>query len=122
MRVAVGSVWHESNTFSPIKTDLKCFEEYELLLDNHIIDYHRGRRNTEIGGILEITENRHIEIIATVSASAIPSGPVTTVTFKFLEQNLLERIQKIRGQIDGVLLVLHGAMVTEDLDDPEGYL
>ena len=122
MRVAVGGVWHESNTFSPIKTDLKCFQEYELLLNNHITDYHRGRKNTEVGGILEITENRHIEITGTVSASAIPSGPVTTATFKFLEQDLLERIEKIRGQIDGVLLALHGAMVTEDLDDPEGYL
>jgi len=118
----VGSIWHESNTFSPIKTDLKCFEEYELLFDNDILDYHRGRKNTEIGGVLEVAENKHIEVIPTVSASAITSGPVTTAAFKFLEQNLLERIRKAKQQIDGVLLVLHGAMVTEDLDDPEGYL
>jgi len=121
MRVVVGSIWHESNTFSPLKTDLKCFEENELLFDNDILDYHR-RKNTEIGGILEVAENKHIEIIPTVSASAITSGPVTTVAFKFLEQNLLERIQKVKQKIDGVLLVFHGAMVTEDLDDPEGYL
>ncbi|TKJ42907.1 hypothetical protein CEE35_09320 [Candidatus Aerophobetes bacterium Ae_b3b] len=122
MRVVLGSIWHESNTFSPTKTDLKCFKENQLLFDNDILDYHRGRKNTEIGGILEVAENKHIEIIPTVSASAIPSGPVTTAAFKFLEQNLLERIQKAKQQIDGVLLVLHGAMVTEDLDDPEGYL
>lgn len=121
MRLAVGSIWHESNTFSPIKTDLKSFSESQLLFDDDILDYHR-EKNTEIGGILEVAESEYIEIIPTISAAAIPSGPVTTPTFEFLEQNLLERIQRIKRQIDGILLVLHGAMVTEDLDDPEGCL
>jgi len=121
MPVAVGSIYHESNTFSPIKTDLKCFQEYELLLDQDILNYHR-EKNSELKGALEVAESQGIELVPTISASAIPSGPITTVAFKFLEQNLLERIQKTKQQLEGILLFLHGAMVTEDLDDPEGYL
>jgi len=42
-------------------------------------------------------------------------------TFNYLKDELLNRV-KDAGSIDGVLLALHGSMVTGELDDPEGEL
>lgn len=53
MRLIVGSIMHETNTFSTIKTNLKSFQETELLLGSEILECHSGRE-TEIGGILNV--------------------------------------------------------------------
>ena len=120
MRVIVGSIWHESNSFSPLRTDLSAFGDLQLLAGDRIIEHHRGR-GTEIGGFLSAAEHRGIDIVPTVAASALPSGPVTDEAFRFLKGKLLEGIAGAESP-DGVLLALHGAMLTETLDDPEGQI
>ncbi len=120
MQVALGSIMHESNSFSPISTSLSAFEDTELLFGDELIERHTPRK-TELGGILHVAQQRNIEIIPTVSAKAMPSGPVTTEAFTFLMAKLLEGIHAA-GQVDSVILALHGAMLTTDCDDPEGLI
>ncbi len=110
---------HESNTFCQVKTGLSSFQEVQLFRGRHIMDYHMDRR-TEIGGMLRVLNNKDIEIIPTISANALPSGKVTSEAFKFFKKELIKNIK--RTKVDGILLVLHGAMVTEKIDDPEGNL
>jgi len=73
MRIVVGSIIHESNTFSPMPTDLAAFREVELLFDEDLITQHTNRE-TEIGGMLHQAQQRGIEIIPTISAVALPAG------------------------------------------------
>jgi len=120
MRIIIGSIMHESNTFSTIKTDLTSFQKAQLLFGNEIINYHTGR-GTEIGGLLHTLKDENVEIIPTLSATALPSGIVTSSTFEFLKKKLLAGIGKAKNT-DGILLVFHGAMAVEGLDDPEGDL
>jgi microcystin degradation protein MlrC len=120
MRIIVGSIMHESNTFSTIKTDLNSFQKTQLLLGDELINYHAARR-TEIGGLLHTLKNEDVEVVPTLSAVALPSGIVTDSTYEFLKEELITGIEKAKS-VDGVLLVFHGAMVSEGLDDPEGDL
>jgi len=53
MRLIVGSIMHETNTFSTVKTDLSSFQETELLFGLEILEHHSDRE-TEIGGILNV--------------------------------------------------------------------
>ncbi|MDP6380819.1 MAG: M81 family metallopeptidase, partial [Phycisphaerae bacterium] len=121
MHIVIGSIIHESNSFSPQATDLSAFADSELLLGHEIIDHHAGR-GTEIGGILHLAAHRGIDVTPTVSATAMPAGPVTDEAFEFLSDKLLDGIKAAGGAVDAVLLVLHGAMLTETVDDPEGLL
>ena len=54
-------------------------------------------------------------------AAASPSGPVTEDAFERISALILHGLQAAMP-LDGVYLDLHGAMVTEHLDDGEGEL
>ena len=77
--------------------------------------------NTPIGGFLEGAEKHDFELIPTIFANAHPSGPTPRGIFDTILDDLLTGITAA-GQIDGVLLELHGAMVAEEIDDGEGHI
>lgn len=113
MRVAIGGIIHESNTFSPVRTDRAAFR-----VD---ADAELGRvwspAHHEVSGFLAGAERYGFEWIPTIVATATPSGPVTAAARDELVGLLLERLSAA-GRVDGLLLALHGALVAED--EPEG--
>lgn len=50
-----------------------------------------------------------------------PSGPISAKLYAFLSGAILDQLRN-SGPIEAVILNLHGAMVVEGLDDPEGDL
>jgi len=110
----------ESNTFSPLKVDLKHFKNGYLLFGDEVIAYHKGKQ-TEVGGFVKVAESEKIQLVPILSAWGLSSGKVTTECFEFLKNSFLQGIGKI-DQFDGILLALHGSMVAEDADDAEGNL
>jgi len=62
------------------------------------------------------------ETIHVLSASAAPAGPVTRDAFDRLAGAIVEAARANRARLDGILLGLHGAMVTEFCEDGEGEL
>ncbi len=119
LRVAVGGFSHETHSFSPVKTDLADFMRRAGAGAEMISRYRKT--NTEMGGYIDAAEELGIELIPLVSASAGPSGPVSDEAYETIKSRLLTGIQEALP-LDGVLLSLHGAMVTERLQDPEGDL
>ncbi len=118
MRVLTCGISHETNTFSIVKTDLDSFRRGSLLLAHEIPGALRGTR-TAMGGCFEAAEKFGWTLVHPVVASANPSGLVTAEAFEALAGMLLSAAD---GQIDGALLFLHGAMVTETTEDGEGEL
>src|SRR5205814_5920967 len=66
-------------------------------------------------------ERYGIEPVPTVMAWGMPSGPLDAETFETLSHDLLSRLRAGRP-LDGVLLSLHGAMVSETFDDADGEI
>ena len=120
MRVVIGSFMHEANTFSTFKADLDHFQKSLLLFDKEIPETFQ-HTNTELGGFLQVLEDNKVEIIPTMATYASPAGKVTKKTFSYLKGELIRRIQSCEA-LDGVLLALHGDMVTEESEDGEGDL
>ncbi|MFC1528846.1 M81 family metallopeptidase [Candidatus Latescibacterota bacterium] len=118
-RVLVGSMLHETNTFNPMLTDLEEFKIRGLLFGDEILEKRRNT-GTEMGGFIETLEENGIEIIPSAHACPLPSGRVTTEALDTVLRAFLDTLD--RTEVDGVLLALHGAMVTEDQDDGEGYI
>lgn len=126
-RVLVGEISHETNTFSPIATDLDRFRQRGLLYGPDILRGRQGTR-TGIGGYLDAaaasaSTGDPVCLVPSIAASAVPSGLVTAETYQHLVGRLLGCIQdalSAPGGLDGIALCLHGAMVAEGCDDPEG--
>lgn len=119
MRIALGGVFHETNTFSLMRTSWREFQAGALLKKTEILDRYKDTR-TSLGGIIDASNEFGLDIIPVIYASATPGGMV--------EDNVLEEItdELCRGiepeEIDGVILVLHGAMVTEKKQDAEDFI
>lgn len=115
-RILIAGLWHETNTFSPIATDIAAFRAYQWAEGADLAVRYAGT-NTEIGGMLKAAEALGFDVLPGLFAGAIPSGPVTRTAFEALAERIAD--QTLREQPDGVLLALHGAMVVEDIDEAD---
>ena len=64
MRVALGALMHESNTFAPGRTTLEDFRRTQFLTGADIVEAHAGT-GSEVGGALEELARRSVEVVPT---------------------------------------------------------
>ena len=124
-RIAVAGFQHETNTFAPTLARLAEFEEADcwpgLLSGGEVIEVLSGV-NISITGFVDAARAAGgYEIIPVIWCSAEPSSYVTTDAFERISGMLLDGIRDA-GNLDGIYLDLHGAMVTQDHEDGEGEL
>jgi microcystin degradation protein MlrC len=119
-RVLIAQVMHETNTFSRLPTDLDDYRRRYLHEGDAVLAAFRGTR-TEIGGLIDSADSFGWTLVHPLAASATPSGKVTADCWKYLKGRVIEGA-RAAGEVDGAVLALHGAMVTEDEDDAEGAL
>lgn len=119
-RVLIGSVFHETNTFWPYPTGHQEFEKHDFLQKEEMLKKFRGTR-TPLGGLIEVMDCEGVEIVPSLAALAEPSGIVTKDVFDTIK-SIITSDCKEAGHLDGILLSLHGAMVTEEDEDGEGAL
>ena len=121
MRIAVGGLMQESNSFSPVGTVVADFESEYLLRGPEIPDFFAGT-NTEIAGFLNACESAGAEAIPLFAAAANSGGNVTADTFATLSGELLGSLRQATAEapLDVLLLALHGSMCVDGEDDPEG--
>jgi len=118
MRLLVAMMKHETNTFSPVPTPLARFGNGPgPLYGNAAIRAYRGT-GTGLGAYLDLAAREGAEIALPIAAGASPSGPVEDAAYKHITDTICEAAA--RGGFDGIMLDLHGAMVTENLEDGEG--
>ena len=110
---------HETNTFSPIETDLDRFRDWGLHEDEAVARAYAGT-NHPIAAYLDLAREAGAEVVTPVAAEAMPSGPVQTDAYDYISGRILDALND--GGFDGALLDLHGAMVTETDPDGEGLL
>lgn len=124
MRIAVGGFQHETNTFAPSKAPYEAFVRGggwpPLLRGDGVFDGTAGI-NLPIAGAVEALRKARHTLVPTAWAAASPSAHVTEDAFERIAADIVEPLRRA-GPLDGVYLDLHGAMVTEHLDDGEGEL
>jgi microcystin degradation protein MlrC len=123
-RIAVGGFLHETNTFAPTKATYADFVHgggWPALAQGD--DVLKVMRNINVGlaGFIESAEAHGWEMVPTISCGASPSAHVTKDAFERITKVMVDGIAAA-GPLDAVYLDLHGAMVTEHLDDGEGEI
>jgi microcystin degradation protein MlrC len=114
-RIALGGILHETHSFMVQPTTLADFAAQTLHYDGEVLTRMAGTR-AGIAGMIAACGAYHL--IPTIYAAAMPSGVVTAHAYQTLLEALLMRLRDALP-LDGVLLALHGAMVTETTLDAE---
>jgi len=117
-RVLSASIKHETNTFSKLPTGLDAFRSRSLHLGDAIAPVYLGT-NSEVAAHFDAAAENRWDLVPVVAANAVPSGKVTSEAWDYLSGALLAAVD---DSFDGILLALHGAMVTESGEDGEGAL
>ena len=119
MKVAVVGIYHESNTFLPKLTTLEDFENGHFLKGEAIIkEYEKAHH--ELGGIIEVLRANHVEIVPVLYAEATPGGTIAAETYEHLLNEAMEGIKAVLP-VDGIMVVPHGAGVSEKYRDMDGH-
>jgi microcystin degradation protein MlrC len=122
-RIGIGGFLHETNTFAASRARFATFVEADawpgLLVGEEMFGAVSGV-NLAIDGFIRAARTSH-ELVPLLWASANPSGPVTEDAFEAIAF-MLDRMIRDAGPLDALFLDLHGAMVSEHLEDGEGEL
>jgi len=111
----------ENNTFKKGLTEIHDFE-VDTLLEGDAAIRARHDANTELAGFLDVAKEKGWNLIHTISACASPSSPVARTAYDHIAGVITKAVVANKGRIDGILLSLHGAQVTEFCEDGEGEL
>jgi microcystin degradation protein MlrC len=114
MRLLIAMMKHETNTFSPVPTPL---ERFRPLYGEAAARAYRGT-GTGLGAYLDLAEREGAELVLPIAAGASPSAPVEDAAYQHITDTICEAVA--HGGFDGIMLDLHGAMVTESFEDGEG--
>ena len=114
-RLVLARFNHETNSFSPVRTPLASFSPKMGAEALAAADGYPAA----IGAFHAFARSIDARIEVPVLAHAMPSGPVEDEAFETMAQAIVAAVG--RG-CDGILLDLHGAMVTRSHDDGEGEL
>lgn len=120
MLIAIGGIWHETNTFSPLVTDMQCFRKFQWIESDALRDTSRGT-NSELGGMLEAADALGITVLPTFFAGALPSGEVRRAVLDVLVERICDGLNQ-DPRPDGAVLALHGAMIAEGLEEADTYV
>lgn len=119
MRVGIIALLHESNTFISQPTTLGHFQENWLLTGEAVREAVIGTHH-ETGGFFEGLEHQQIEAVPIFAGRAVPYGAITAETFDALLETMFTELERVR-QLDGILVAPHGATVSEEHRDADGY-
>lgn len=119
-RVFLGSIATETNTFSPLRTDIQDFKE-----SFYAPPGQHPQTPTLCSAIYPAARAHAAEfnwqIVEGTASWAEPGGIVNQTTWEFLRDQLLSELRAAMP-VDIVLLGLHGAMVSQGCLDCEGEL
>ncbi|MCU7373239.1 M81 family metallopeptidase [Paucibacter sp. O1-1] len=113
----------ETNTFAASPTGWGCFREYGIFRGD------ASTRDPQGFGLYPLMLRRWLaeqghELVESTTAFAMPLGRTVREVYERLRDEILADLQAAHaaGPLDGVILVLHGAMVADGYDDCEGDL
>ena len=115
-RVLLASLFHEGNSFSSIVTERRNFS---ITRGQAVLEKARNS-GAAIGGAYRFLAGEDVIPVPLMTAIAPPGGPVSDRVYEEFRDTIVSAARDQR--VDGIYLDLHGAMLTQSIDDVEGDL
>ena len=119
MRIGIASIFQESNQFAATQTDLVLFRN-SYVHDGDALLQLAGT-DCEVAGILATCAKEGAQPLPLLAARSVSGGVLTDNCYTELKEMLLARLRAAMP-LDGLILAMHGSMVTASQEDPEGDL
>lgn len=117
LRIAFGGISHETNCFAPGLTGLDSFR-LEWAEGREIVQQYGGT-GTFAGGVIAAAQALELELLPGLYTDGNAGGLISDVCARELAETLLSRLEP---ELDGMVFMLHGAMVSESVFDQESEL
>lgn len=119
-RAFVAGLVHETNSFSPIPTNVQSFAPETVKGEG--APYRPSKVDTMgHGHFARLCTEHGIEVRAGLYALAAPSAPLQARDHAELRAEILDDLRRA-GPVDRVFLFMHGAQIAQGCDDVEGDL
>ncbi|MFC4597327.1 M81 family metallopeptidase [Cohnella hongkongensis] len=116
LTIAVAGIFHETNTFAPGKTGEADFQGERVVGEEAFRLRYEGTR-TSMGGVVDAARAHGARLAPGLYAAATPSGMIEQTA----AESLIEEVAaSVDPDADGLVLIMHGAMVSERSEDLEG--
>jgi microcystin degradation protein MlrC len=115
-RILIAGLYHEGNRFSRVVTDRNAI----AVVEGDALIARAETTGASIGGAYRFLKTQGASLIPALSAVTPPGGPIADAVYQDLRDRIVAGARETAP--DGVYLDLHGAMLTQSLDDPEGDL
>ncbi len=104
-KIAVGGISTECSTYSPLYQNESDFVSLQ------------GQTLLDLIGFP--FDDYGIETYPIFFNRSVPGGPIESQYFRQIKDKFIVELESL-GTLDGVLLIMHGAIFVDDIDDPEG--
>ena len=113
MKLLLAQMKHETNTFSPVRTDLARFARGQPLpyYGDEAYQAYRGT-GSALGAFIDAAEQAGAEFTIPIAANAWPSGPVEDDAFEHMCARILDGVDEVI-----VMAGLDGRTFDEACDD-----
>src|SRR5262245_8859631 len=121
MRIAIGQLWQETNTFNPLPTTRADFEPLGIYFGDELIA--KMADVNEPGGFIQSVRTWPAppQLVGLARFAAWPSGPATREAIAGMLHDMTAALRRTLP-VDAVYLALHGALVADRMPDVEGEL
>lgn len=118
MRIGFICVTQESNDFNPRLTTLEDYRSYGI---QRGAELNAFSTKGQFGGCLEAVAQSGlaVEVVPILKSGAVAGGRISREAFEFFHDAIRQGLEN-SGQLDGLVLKLHGACAAEGIDDVEG--
>lgn len=118
LRVAVAGLLWETNTFAPGLATVDTLRSSGWADGDDVLTYGQGIDS--IAGAMKVAHAHGVTLVPTTATGPASGSTIAAGEYAKFRARLLDGLRPLVGQVDGVYLSLHGAMVCEDEDDVEG--
>jgi microcystin degradation protein MlrC len=119
--VLLGGLFHETHTFLSKRTTIADFEAMAVSIGPDVVTKNLGNQSPT-DGFLGYALERGWEVVPTIHMAAMPGGTVEDEVVELFRRHFFPALEEQLERLDGIFLILHGAMVSAGSDDPEGEL
>jgi microcystin degradation protein MlrC len=117
-RVLIAGLFHETHTFLETPTSLA---EFSIRSGEELLG--AAGDGSPLAGALQVGSNCGWQVLPAADFRATPSGTVDDAVFEAFWREFVFSYERHQNDgIDGIFLVLHGAMVCQSIHDVEGEL
>jgi len=121
MKIGIGLIKHESNSFNPELTEI---DDFKILRGAEIFNNEVLMKNSSMGGMVDFFARKNEEVELVPLVSAIPKylgGLISFEAYREIKEIFFDKLRSSQN-LDAICMDFHGSMTVEDGIDGEGDL